>query len=109
MRRFIVLNSPMVLTLVLFTLGIQFGSVDLTYGQIPSDVNITDPNALSPVDEVLQYCNEHGMKGDIKGDLVETGKAGTMYKDMTCEDVKQLSERLDRITKDFEALSEMDK
>jgi hypothetical protein len=102
----------MVLTLVLFTVGIQFDSADLTYGQIPSDVNITDPNALSPVDEVLQYCNEHGMKGDIKGDLVETGKVGTMYRDMTCEDVKQLGERLDRIGnafKDLEALSEMDK
>lgn len=59
--------------------------------------------------------NEHGMndgKEDIKGDLVETGKVGTMYKDMTCEDVKELDERMERITnafKDLETLGEMDK
>jgi tetrahydromethanopterin S-methyltransferase subunit B len=51
-------------------------------------------------------------KEDIKGDLVETGKVATMYKDMTCEDVKELDERMERITnafKDLETLGEMDK
>jgi hypothetical protein len=118
MKSFIVSLPTIVLTFVLFPVGIQFESASLAYGQIPSDVNLTDPNALSPVDEVVQYCrlvNEYGMndgKEDIKGDLVDTGKVGTMYRDMTCEDVKELDERLDRMTdtvNDLNALGEMDK
>jgi hypothetical protein len=107
-----------ILTFVSFTVGIQFESTDLAYGQISPDVNLSDPNSLSPVDEVLQYCrlvNEYGMndsKEDITGDLVETGKVGTMYRDWTCEDAKEFDERMEGIGnafKDLEALSEMEK
>jgi len=107
--------------IILSVLGILFlaGNFGIfAFGQIPSDVNLTDPNAISPVDEVVQYCilvNEYGMndgKEDIKGDLVETGKVGTMYRDMTCEDVKELDERMERMTNtlnDLKALNDMEK
>jgi hypothetical protein len=51
-------------------------------------------------------------KEDITGDLVETGKVGTMYRDWTCEDAKEFDERMEGIGnafKDLEALSEMEK
>jgi hypothetical protein len=118
MKSFIVSLPTIILTFVLFTVGIQFESADLAYGQIAPDVNLTDPNAVSPIDEVLQYCrfvNEYGANGgkeDITGDLVDTGKAGTMYKGWTCDDAKEFKERMDRVTdrlNDLNALSEMDK
>ena len=116
-----VLPATGILTFVLFTVGIQFESTDLAYGQhgqISPDVNLSDPNSLSPVDEVLQYCrfvNDYGAndgKEDITGDLVDTGKVGTMYRDWTCEDAKAFDERMERLANSFEdlgALSEMEK
>ena len=118
MKSFIVSTPTIVLTFVFFTVGIQLESADLAYGQISPEVNLSDPNSVSPIDDVLQYCrlvNDYGAndgKEDITGDLVDTGKVGTMYKGWTCDDAKEYNERLDRIGnafKDLEALSEMDK
>ena len=113
-----VLPGTMVLTFVLFTAGIQFESADLAYGQISPDVNFSDPNSVSPLADVLQYCrlvNDYGAndgKEDITGDLVDKGLAGTMYRDMTCDDVEKMDEAADKLTdtlEDMNALMEMEK